>query len=263
MKQKPWSLIILAILHILAPVGNLFINALQSGRLLSQQWAYWTTLVPLPLLLVYTVVPIMAGVFIYLCRRWSYWAYLACLAVIFASNMFSFWTHMTWITFAFLVIILLADILAVAYFVVPSVQKVYMDPRLRWWEAAPRYHLDQHGTANSDACFFKNIGQGGLLIVGGSKLREGDLVDSAFSFNEKDYRFPGVVVYAGTLQGKLSYGVKFHHTVDTEKSIKRLVAELDDQDKIVKERLPGPEDGFSVWLKKFLTTGKGLFPSVR
>ncbi len=134
---------------------------------------YWFEIIPKHLLFVYVFVPIMAGVFIYICRRWSYWAYLGCLALIFLSNLYSFLTSMNLSTFLALVIVLLADLVVVAYFVVPSVQKVYFDPRMRWWEAAPRYNFDTEGFVNGQRAFIKNLSQGGLFMTSPANFNEG------------------------------------------------------------------------------------------
>jgi hypothetical protein len=93
MKRKPWPLIIIALLHILAPFGNLVMNAMRAGRTLPDQWFYWSQILPKHLVFVYMVIPILAGIFILICRRWSYWAYLGCLAVVFISNVYSYTTH--------------------------------------------------------------------------------------------------------------------------------------------------------------------------
>ncbi len=263
MKQKPWSLVVLAFLHIVAPFGNLILNAIQSGRSLQAQWDYWMRVMPPILLFVYIGVPVIAGVFIYVCRRWSYWGYLACLAVVLVSNLFSFWTQMSWASLAFLLFILVADLMVVAYFVVPSVQKIYLDPRLRWWEASPRYHLEVDGVVNSEACRFKNLGIGGLLIWGGPAIKEGDLVQMSFAYDGQDVQTSGVVVYSGQISGQSAHGVKFSHAKDVQEVIRRVIEDLDKKGKIVRERMPGPDDRFSAWLKKLFTTGQGLFPSSR
>ncbi|MGZ3769688.1 MAG: PilZ domain-containing protein [Bdellovibrio sp.] len=261
MKTKPWSLIIISLLHVLAPLGNLFINAMRSNRTLLQQWQYWIYFLPKPFVAVYLVVPVMAGIFIYLCRRWSYWAYLACVAAIFLVNIYGYYTSMHWETFIAMLMFLTVDLLLVAYFIVPSVQTVYMNPNIRWWEAAPRYNFNQDGTANGEKVFVKNLSQGGLFVTSAPRLKTGDHVECSWSFEGEDCKITGTVIYQITQAA--GAGVRFEHTPETQKQIKTIVDKLHSRGAIVVERLPGPEDRFYVWFKRLVTTGEGLFPKFK
>lgn len=162
-----------------------------------------------------------------------------------------------------LIVVLIIDLLIVAYFVVPSVQQVYFDPRLRWWEAAPRYHFDIEGQVNGVSAFIKNLGQGGLFMTGGPDLAEGDRADVFWNFEGVEIRIPGKVVYRSNRSEFPGYGIKFDPHPESERKIAQIIATLHRRGKIVVERLPGPEDSFGVWLKKIFTTGEGLFPRVR
>lgn len=259
MKRKPWAIVILALLHVLAPFGNLVLNALRSGRTLQMQWQFWSEVLPKPLFFIYILVPPLAGVFIYMCRRWSYWAYIVCLGIIFVSNLYSFWSYMTWMTFAFLLFVVVADLLAVAYFVVPSVKKVYFDPRLRWWEAAPRYNFDHNVIVNKAvSAYVKNISYGGLFMTFPEPLEEAQTLELTWDYEGVSYKVTGNVVYK-TPGG---YGVRYNHTPETSAAMKKLMYRLHKKGLIVRERLPGPEDSFGTWIKKLIRTRSGLFPKV-
>lgn len=263
MKTKPWSLIVLALLHVLAPVGNLLLNAFRAGRTIPAQLHYWFEVLPKSLLFIYVGVPILAGIFIYICRRWSYWAYLACLAVIFLSNLYSYWTSMNWSTLIALIVVLLVDLLIVAYFVVPSVQKVYFDPRMRWWEAAPRYNFNHEGFVNGAKAYLKNLSQGGMFMTSGPSLNENDQVEVAWEYEGQETKVRGIVLYRSPNKTAPGYGVRFEHTPETQRQVKHVIDSLHAKKLIVVERLPGPEDSFGTWLKKLFTKGEGLFPKFR
>lgn len=262
MKRKPWSIIILAFLHILAPVGNLIFNAHRSHHTILEHWNYWMNLMPKPLLFSYVILPFMAGVFIYICKRWSYWAYLFCLALIFASNLYSFSTDANLTNLVFLIVILVVDLLAVAYFVVPAVRNVYLDPRLRWWEAAPRYlfsnSLDINGTEGIGN--IKNISEGGLFALATTNLFEGQAVKLTWLFEGKIYQVDAKVVYKSARSSVDGYGVQFVHTPESQKQIKMLCSQLRERGQIVPDRLPTPEDSFGHWLKNLIVKREGLFP---
>jgi hypothetical protein len=263
MKRKPWPLIIIAVLHILAPFGNLLLNAARAGRTIPDQWFYWSQILPKYLFFIYVIIPVVAGVCIYICRRWTYWLYLVCLGLVFISNVYSYTTHANLGSLITLIILLIIDLLVVAYFVVPSVQKVYFDPRLRWWEAAPRYNFDHEGQVNGSTAFIKNLGQGGLFMSSCPDLKEGDQADVFWNFEGLEVRMPGKVVYKSNRPGFPGCGVKFDANPEGEKKVAQVVATLHRRKKIVVERLPGPEDSFGVWLKKLFTKGEGLFPKFR
>lgn len=263
MKTKPWSLIILALIHAIAPLGNLILNALRSGRTMDQQWQYWFEIIPKYILIIYVFVPILAGYFIFLCRRWSYYAYLVCVGILLLVNMYAFWTSVGWDTFIAMMVILGMDLVVVAYFFIPSVQSVYMDPRMRWWEAAPRYNFNHEGLINGEKAFIKNISQGGLFMTSGPALTEGDKVECSWNFEDVEYKFSGAAIYKISRPEMIGYGVRFEHTEESQKQLKILIGKLHSQGLILVERLPGPEDSFAVWLKKLLTRGEGLFPKVK
>lgn len=260
MKRKPWPIIVLSLLHILAPLGNIVFNSYRAGRNYSQTWDIWFYSLPKPLFLAYIVVPPIAGIFIFICRRWSYWCYVGCLGLIFLANAYGFSTSMNWLNFLTLIAVLVVDILAVAYFVVPSVRKVYFDPKLRWWETAPRYVFNVQGEMNGITGMIKNISEGGAMVETPTGCTEGNLVDLEWSYEGVNFAVPGRIVYRKPSPNGIGCGVRYEHTPQTEKQMKTLVAKLHKEGKMIRDRLPGPEDSFGAWLKKLLSTREGLFP---
>ncbi|WP_413586888.1 PilZ domain-containing protein [Bdellovibrio sp. HCB274] len=257
MKRKPWAIIVLALLHIIAPLGSFIFNAVRAGRTFEAQWYFWTKVLPPAFMLIYVCLPILAGIFIYLCKRWSYWAYLGCLAIIFVTNVMAFMANMTLLNFVYLIVVLLVDLLAVAYFVVPAVRQVYFDPRMRWWEAAPRFVFKNAVTVNGAEGEISNISKGGLFINTGLNLFEDQSVNLEWSFEGQTYKALGTVVFKS--KANTGYGIQFKE-LDSAGAIKNLCNTLKSRGQMVPERLPGPEDSFGVWLKKVLTSREGLFP---
>lgn len=263
MRTKPWSLIILAILHALAPCGSFIFNAYWAGRTLLQQWHYWIDVLPPALLFIYVVLPMMAGLFIFICRRWAYWAYFACISTILLSNIYSFYTNLTLGTFLLLMIVAVVDLLVVSYFLASPVQQIYFDPKMRWWEAAPRYRFDVEGTVNGEKAFLKNLSQGGLYFTSGPQIAEGNKVEISWNYKGKEQIISGLLVYKSMNKNELGSGVRFDHTEETHKQVKYFVDQLQAEGLIVTERLPGPQDSFLSWLKKLILRGEGLFPKTR
>lgn len=260
MKQRPWPIILIAVLHGLAPLGNIIFNSLRSGRELMETWNFWYYALPKPLFISYVVLPPLAGIFIYICKRWSYWSYVGCLLLIFASNAYGFWTQMNLANFLALSGVLLVDLLIVAYFVAPSVRKVYFDPRMRWWETAPRYHFDRSGLIEGKDILIKNISKGGVLIETEHSFYENQNVELSWKYKEHLYTMTGTVVYQKPLGAHFGYGIRFHPTSETQNQMASLIKIIHSEGKIVQDRLPGPEDGFFIWLKNLIKNRQGLFP---
>ncbi|WP_413291225.1 PilZ domain-containing protein [Bdellovibrio sp. HCB337] len=263
MKRKPWPIILLALLHVLAPFGNIIFNSFRSGRELLQTWNFWYYALPKPLFITYVILPPLAGLFIYICRRWSYWCYVICLVFIFFSNVYGFWTNINLFNFLTLTTVMVVDILAVAYFVAPSVRKVYFDPRMRWWETAPRYNFDVHGHVGAQQVLVKNISEGGALVEASENYQEGQSVDLGWEYHGEGYKMPGKVVYRKPMGGKFGYGIRYDHTPQSKKTMSVFIKRLHKEGKMIRDRLPGPEDGFFAWLKKLVTNREGLFPKTR
>lgn len=256
MTRKPWAIILLSALHILAPVGNLCMNAFRSNRTLIANWNYWYYVLPKSLLIAYVVLPPLAGVCIFICRRWSYWLYLVCLACIFAANVYGFWTDMNLLNLTALIFILLLDFLAVAYFVVPSVRTVYFDPKARWWETAPRFDFNLEALMNEQAGLIRNVSVGGLFIEAWDGFQQDQDIAVAWNYEGSRFLIPAKIVYKNTK----GYGVQFKHSPDTQKQIKKFIELLQSKGFAALERKVRGDENFFTWLKNLLTKGEGLFP---
>ncbi|HEY8270342.1 MAG TPA: PilZ domain-containing protein [Pseudobdellovibrionaceae bacterium] len=259
MKRKPWPIILLALLHVFAPLGNLLMNSYRSGRSIELTWNFWHYTLPKSLFFTYVFLPPLAGVLIYICRRWSYWCYVGCLSLIFLGNVYGFWTSVNWINFVTLFMVLLVDVLVVAYFVVPSVRQVYFDPRMRWWETAPRYDFEVPAAMNGQASVIKNISEGGALVEAPSSYSEGQGVELTWSYKGESFSLSGKVVYRKPVNSLYGFGVRFDSTSQVQKTMKPLIALLHKEKRMIRN-LPGPEDSFTAWVKKLIVNREGLFP---
>lgn len=262
MKKKPWAIILLAVIHIFAPLGNLIMNSLLAGHTLQKHWEFWYKEVPLVLFMTYIVLPILAGVFIFICKRWSYWAYLGCLLAIFSANIYAVVMDLSLVRFVVLIFILLVDLLAVAYFFVPAVKKMYMDPKMRWWESSPRYEfmssLTIEGNEGIGSC--KNISAGGMFALSFLQLKEGQIVSLSFSFKRKVFQINAQVVFVSPRPAVDGYGMKFVGSPEDMNQIKGLCNELAADGKLLSDRWSVPEESFLYWLKNLIVKRQGLFP---
>lgn len=252
MKQRPWPIVILAILHIVAPIGNILSSALLSGVPLK---LYWHALL-LPenrmTLLMFTVIPIIGAVLIYTCKRWSYYAYIALMLLPFFFSIQEYMAESTPAMAVGLVIFFIVNMTVVGYFLLPTVRRLYFDPRLRWWETKPRYKTDfqcqieledqQHWVE------IKNISEGGAFLETAAELPEDTLVKLFFKDQQGVISLVGQVVYKRDSK-PLGYGFQFDKQSSKEPRLKELIKKLAAEGALIHGRLPGPEDTFVGWMK--------------
>lgn len=261
MKRKPWPLIILALLHVLAPFGNLFLNSVRHDVSMIQLWGLWWAYLPQFAVSTYLVVPIFAGYFIFVCKRWSFYAYLACLSWILIVSLYGFTTDMNVSSFIYLILTLVIDLLLVVYVMVPAVKQVYLDPRLRWWESAPRFHANiEAEISNAGIGKIVNISEGGMFFKSNFLLEDNAHVEIKFSYNNLNYLVSGEVVHHRMME-EHGYGIQFTHDVISAKALKKLVQNMNEDGRMLNDRLPGDEDSFIAWLRGLVVSGKGFLPT--
>lgn len=263
MRQKPWPIIVLAFFHALSPVGNSIFNALKYKINFWELWQFWWEQLPYYLLFSYFIVPIIAGLFIYLCKRWSFYAYLFCILLLVISSIIGLRTDLSFMNISMFILFLVIDVLLVAYFMAPSVKSIYLDPKLRWWEAAPRYAVELDVEFNeSDFGQVSNVSVGGMFLRTETFLPDNQIVTFNWNYLGIEYLVEGQIVHH-QLSGTHGYGVKFAHTLQSEKSIKSFVEQLASEGRLIHNRSAYPEKTFLNWLRDIFVLRKGFFPEVR
>lgn len=259
MSRRPWPLIIIAILHVIAPVGNITFSAFLSGVGFN---VYWRALL-MPMnrgtLLIFTVVPITGAILIYMCKRWSYYVYIALMAIPFYFSYQEYLEKSTPMVAAALVLFYVINIFVVGYFLLPTVRQIYFDPRLRWWETKPRYKADfqcqvelqgeQHWVE------IKNISEGGAFLETPANLPMNLAIKIYFKDSEGVIALNGNVVYRRSTI-PVGYGFKFDRQSAKEPRLKDLIKKLAHDGALIQSRAPLPEDSFMGWLKSVFVSRK-------
>lgn len=263
MKTKPWPLIILAIAHLLAPFGNLIINALMNNV---TPWTYFLALIhPKNLVhgLIFFLIPIVSAGLIYACKKWTYWAYLALMTVPFVYSFFSWRAVPSITTGLVLCTFYVINSLIVGYFVLPAVRRVYFDSRLRWWETKPRYGTDYQALVTAEAVSakgqIKNISGGGIFLATKALIPENVDLKLEFRGAGEDLKLVGHAIYHRSVD-PIGYGIKFDLDAPTEDLVLNLIARLKDEGAFIVSRAPGPEDSFFYWVKSLLQTREAWIP---
>jgi hypothetical protein len=257
MKRRPWPIIILALFHIFAPIGNILVNA----WLAKVNFNFYLKVLLAPenrmTLIVFTLVPIAGAVLIYICKKWSYWAYIALMTIPFGYSLMSYLKSATLAMSVALVLFYFINMLVIGYFLLPAVRRLYFDPRMRWWETKPRYKADFQCQVELDGqqhwVEIKNISEGGAFLETASNFEEGTLLKIFFKDPQGVLNLDGEIVYKRN-QSPIGYGFRFDKASSKQPRLRELIKKLENDGSLIQSRLPGPEDSFIGWLKS-------LFPS--
>jgi hypothetical protein len=264
MKRKPWPLIVLALLHFLAPVGNIIANSIFANVSVAVYLKALFHHDEMIRTLIFLFIPILGGILIYICKKWSYYLYLVLMVFPF------FYSYMSWQSQPsielgiYLIAFYLINLLVVGYFILPQVRQVYFDPRLRWWETKPRFKaefetgftwVDQKGRGE-----IKNLSEGGLFIETDMKMNTMGRIDIDFKYKDVMYNLKGEIVYSKNSNGRHGYGITLIGNETQKEMVKRLIHSMSEQGLLITGRAPTEEDTFTYWVKRLLTQKKGWVP---
>src|SRR5690606_38046902 len=141
MRVKPWPIIIIALVHIFAPI----LNVLMSANLNQVDVADYLEFLFLNKELIenifWLVLPVVTGLSILRFRKWSYFlllAFTSATSILFIQE----WLSSPRFPVEVFALLESVNIVIFVYFLLPSVRNVYLKPSLRWWEQKPRYLID-------------------------------------------------------------------------------------------------------------------------
>ena len=263
MKQRPWALIVLSALHLAAPIGNIALNALISNH---NVFSYFMLAFKPEYLLrnwFIFICPIVAGLAIYACKKWSFFVYLLAITILFVFSYTGYLSKAESISIVPVLLVYLINISVVSYFLLPAVREVYFNPRLRWWESLRRYRCDfncvwnKEGEEKSFDGKIGNFSMNGLFLKSSNFPEDGIGIQVQLDKGDRKPVFTGQVVHHGQ-QNAVGFGVKFCHNKESQEEAKNIVDELEKQGFKI-SRLTY-EDSFVFWIKNLLTTGRGIIP---
>lgn len=271
MKRRPWSLVILAWIHVLAPIGSIFINAKTSGWTLTQYLQLYFLPHNFPQNFPNILFPILAGISIYICKKWSFWLYLLSLSGLFINSFLNYLTRTDQNSLWLLIFVFSVNIIVVSYFLIPAVREIYFNPRLRWWETSPRYiftapallrFINSESSSETESAVqgeVTNISSSGLYIQTTATPADQKNCNIEFSSEVGNIQVSGELIrhLGDTRPG---YGFKFHHTPDSKKNIDKLIQSLNQKGLLIPSRAPGVEDTLWYWIENLIRHGRGLIP---
>lgn len=267
MRQRPWALVILAILHFLAPIGNIVFNAVISNQNVAGYFVHAMSPGYIMRNWVILFAPLVAGFAIYVCKKWSFYVYLVAITGLFIVSYTGYQSKAESLSLIPILLVYLVNITVVGYFLIPAVRSIYFDRRLRWWEIQPRYKCNfkcQYRIKGSQDVFegvVGNISENGLFLKADEHPTDGTSLQIILPFNHGVMlEFDGDAIIHGRVDA-VGFGVKFTHTAASKKNAKDLIADLESKGMRISTVGGRPEDSFSYWIRTLISTGKGLVPS--
>jgi len=263
MERRPIQIVFLALIQLLTPFWNIMINSfhynqspmrLISAILSHPQWYYHLDF--------FLVGPISA-IAIFSVKKWSYPVFLSCTFWTAIANFIVWRNNPQAVQFTTILFLWLGNGALVTYFLLPQVRLAYFDPKVRWWEAKPRYEAKvqvfRRGS-NSMLGLTLNFAEGGILLETSERLDINQTIPMKLTFGNTSFDGEGRVVWQ-TNPSLQRYGIQFLHTAESKKNAKQLAKYLDISGFT---RHPLKKSFFAQigdWFKNFRKTGHGLVPS--
>lgn len=262
---------LLALIQLLTPLFNIFFNswALQVTPVVIVNWLFSQN-TALEIFEAVFLMP-LAGIAIFMMRRWSYAVFLVAQLWALYSN-FNHWREgSSTLSFTGFLLVQGLGVVLVSYFLLPAVRKTYFDPRMRWWESKPRYPLKadaevefEEGKCHGTVGQLLNLSEGGAFFAFPEEISMGRLLTLHFAVLGMPFEVKARVVHIREATGGATgywYGLQFEHTRRSWKTFHDLAQALE----LIgfEDRIPQDSPWVSLknWISTLLKTGKGITPS--
>jgi Tfp pilus assembly protein PilZ len=208
MKQRPWEIILISIIYILAPIGNIlqamFINHSTFIDLIHQfKVIDWLILISYPVI----------GVMVFTVKKWGWYLFIGFSFILIVLNVIGYLRNINY-SFMMLVVFNVLIIGITALFFRRHVMSPYFNPRVRWWEVPARFKLNLTATLHSDQNIIESqildISKSGCFVQTETPLAINDKIWLEIKFSDKEVDcFGKVVRTAGSKEEKNGYGIMF------------------------------------------------------
>jgi hypothetical protein len=269
MERRPWPIVILALLHFFEPFAKTVFYAFLWEMPVSRLVKYLSYQAsPLELFLFAFSFP-LAGIAIFAMKKWSLPTFLTIQAITLAGHVYFHLVSPKSFPIYLIASLTVLNALVVWYFLAPSVRTLYLDSRLRWWEAKPRFTVNWHGKVlqgkKSLPVQICNLSQGGTLIKIEKKatLEVEEAIQIEFEFEKASFSMPGVVRHYSKSETDALYGIQFSElTSGTLSKLKATMGKLKKAGHLPMGRRDPALKSFLAWAEKLAKTGQGFFPEL-
>lgn len=193
--RKPVSIVVIGLYYLVSPVLNLVQMSLATGVGLAGPVNLWTILSPLDWVLL-AAFPIV-GWGVLSVERWGWFAFMGFSLVLVVYNTVAFVVNRSYDLG--LVLLFNATVAAVTFlFLRKHLRAPYFNPRLRWWKADPRYHVDLNATIPLEASTCEaevlDISRSGLFLSTCADIDVGQRYLVAVQVDGRSFVWPGRVM---------------------------------------------------------------------
>jgi hypothetical protein len=268
MERKPWPIVILAVMHFLEPFAKILFYTTLWNMPISRFVSFMIHDTKTIELLLFAAAFPIGGICILAVKRWSLWGYFAIQAVTLFGHIHYHLLAPQAFPLVLISIMTLLNLIVVSYFLIPAVRIAYTDPKIRWWEAKPRYLVDFRGTGlqgtKATELIVSNISEGGLFVTVANRLATLDVAEPVqveFDFLGTPYSLVGRIRHHSVGTTEARYGIQFAElTPGVRKGLRKSMRQL----RRLKYKRQGRTEesmvSFKKWANRLVTTGKGLIP---
>jgi len=180
----------------------------------------------------------LGGIALFQMKKWS-------LPIFITVQLYSIITHLAYekYTWPYLsekplvysIMLLIINILLIAYIMLPDLRRIFFDKRTRWWETSTRYFINIPckmtliSSGESFACQLINISITGMFIESSINLSEKTPLFVKFEYLDTNYSMNGQLIHIHSINFKRGLGIKFLYKntdSDSKGKIKALIRKL-------------------------------------
>lgn len=258
MRVRPWPIIIIALIHVLAPFFNIYFSAQLNKVPVTDYIEFLIQNKTMAENIFWFFIPFITGLSILMFRKWSYFLLMGFTLT--TSSLFAYeWFTSPKLPLEIFLLLETVNIIILSYFLLPSVRNVYLKRSLRWWEQKPRYLVDIPiliETKNSTSTgSISNISVGGGMIETSLDFSRGDIFKSTFEIFQKKMTVETQVVFKG-LEG---YGTFFTKVLPSQNELNKIIDQFSVQGYPLRTEIPSLKESFKQWARGAVR-GKGLIP---
>lgn len=256
MKNKPWPVVLLAILHMLEPLIGMSINYFNFNitpidlfnitMKNNQLYVFFSTF----------LFPI-AGIAIFMYRKWSLPIFWLVECIVIPTNIYrikELFDYNQQAVAIFFIIGTILNLIVTTYFLLPATRKSFFDTSKHWWRTKKRFNFNVPGKIlkgeDQIEVMIVNISESGVFYTCEQEVPLHKALGICFQYETANYDLQGKAVYFH--KERNGYGFELVNLDRAnKKSLKSLVKILADQG-LITER-----DAGSTW-QDFLNWFRGL-----
>jgi len=261
MRNKPWWIVLIGILHILEPVMSISINYFGFNNTPLDLINFAIRTDNYFIIFSKFLFP-LAGISIIMYRKWSlpvFWLIELFVIVLNIKNIGIFFKYDYNLLAWFYINGTIFNIVVTSYLLLPSVRKSFFDSSLHWWKNKERFPMSVAGKTFFDGkeaeLSIVNISESGLFFTSKVQIPLDVKLDLIFNYDELDLNLSGRCVYFN--EARDGYGFELTMLTRKQKKSLRVLMKILNKLGLISERDMGSTwNDFKRWIKKLREPAK-------